>query len=39
VADAITASIPGAQRLTLEGEAHVPDAKALAAVLARFFGA
>jgi pimeloyl-ACP methyl ester carboxylesterase len=38
-ADAIAASIPRAQRLTLEDEAHVPDPKALAAVLARFFGA
>ena len=38
-ADAIAAGLPHAQRLTLEGQAHLVDPKALAPVLARFFGA
>jgi pimeloyl-ACP methyl ester carboxylesterase len=38
-ADAIAASLPHAQRLTLEGQAHLVDPKALAPVLAQFFGA
>ncbi len=37
-ADAIAASIPNAQRRTIEGAGHVADPKAVAAVLARFFG-
>jgi pimeloyl-ACP methyl ester carboxylesterase len=37
-ADAIAASLPDAQRLTLEGQTHLVDPKALAPVLARFFG-
>ena len=37
-ADAIAASIPRAERLTLEGQAHVADPKVLAAVLEAFFG-
>jgi hypothetical protein len=37
-ADAIAASIPRADRRTIEGEAHVVDPKVLAAVLAEFFG-
>jgi pimeloyl-ACP methyl ester carboxylesterase len=37
-ADAIAASLPHAQRLTLEGQTHLVDPKALAPVLARFFG-
>src|SRR5207244_7294336 len=36
-ADAIAASIPGAQRLTIEGQSHVADPTALAPVLERFF--
>lgn len=36
-ADAIAAAIPGAQRLTVEGQAHVADAKALVPVLESFF--
>jgi hypothetical protein len=38
-ADAIAASLPYAQRLTIEGQSHVADAKVVAAVLERFFGA
>jgi hypothetical protein len=38
-ADAIAASIPHAERLTLEGQTHVADPKAVAPVLERFFGA
>ena len=37
-ADAIVASIPHAQRQTIEGAGHVADPKAVAAVLERFFG-
>jgi hypothetical protein len=37
-ADAIAASIPHAQRTTVEGQAHVVDPKALAPVLEAFFG-
>ena len=37
-ADAIAASIPRAQRQTIEGQAHVVDPKVLASVLERFFG-
>jgi pimeloyl-ACP methyl ester carboxylesterase len=37
-ADAITASLPHAQRLTLEGQTHLVDPKALAPVLERCFG-
>jgi pimeloyl-ACP methyl ester carboxylesterase len=37
-ADAITASIPRAERRTVEGQGHVVDPKALAPVLVRFFG-
>jgi alpha-beta hydrolase superfamily lysophospholipase len=37
-ADAIAASIPNAQRRTIEGAGHVADPKAVAAVLAQFFG-
>jgi pimeloyl-ACP methyl ester carboxylesterase len=36
-ADAVAASIPHAQRQTLEGQSHVIDAKALAPMLERFF--
>ena len=36
-ADAIAASIPRAQRLTLEGQTHMVDPKVLAPVLERFF--
>jgi pimeloyl-ACP methyl ester carboxylesterase len=36
-ADAIAASLPDAERLTLEGQGHVVDATALAPVLERFF--
>lgn len=36
-ADAITASIPDAQRQTVEGQTHMVDPKALAPVLERFF--
>jgi pimeloyl-ACP methyl ester carboxylesterase len=36
-ADAIVASIPDAERLTLEGQSHVADPKAVAPVLERFF--
>jgi alpha-beta hydrolase superfamily lysophospholipase len=38
-ADAIAASVPRAERLTLEGAGHMVDAKALAPVLERYFGA
>jgi pimeloyl-ACP methyl ester carboxylesterase len=37
-ADAITASLPHAHRLTLEGQTHLVDPKVLAPVLERFFG-
>jgi pimeloyl-ACP methyl ester carboxylesterase len=37
-AAAIAASIPGAERQTVEGQTHMVDPKALAPVLARFFG-
>ena len=37
-ADAIAASLPQAERRTLEGQGHVVDPKALAPVLERFFG-
>lgn len=37
-ADAIAASIPQAERLTIEGQGHVADPKAVAPVLERFFG-
>ena len=37
-ADAIAASIPRAERLTIEGQAHVVDPKALGPVLEAFFG-
>jgi pimeloyl-ACP methyl ester carboxylesterase len=36
-ADAIAASMPQAERLTVEGQAHLVDPKALAPVLERFF--
>jgi hypothetical protein len=36
-ADAIAASIPQAQRQTIEGQTHVADPKALALALERFF--
>jgi pimeloyl-ACP methyl ester carboxylesterase len=38
-ADAIVTAIPNAERLTLAGQAHMVDPKALAPVLGRFFGA
>jgi pimeloyl-ACP methyl ester carboxylesterase len=38
-ADAIAADIPQAERLVLEGQAHVGDPKVVAPVLERFFGA
>jgi hypothetical protein len=38
-ADAIAAAVPRAERLVLEGQGHVVDAGAMAAVLTRFFGA
>jgi hypothetical protein len=38
-ADAIAASIPRAERLTLPGQGHVADPKVVAPVLERFFGA
>jgi len=37
-ADAIAASIPRAERQTIEGQTHMVDPKALAPVLERFFG-
>jgi pimeloyl-ACP methyl ester carboxylesterase len=37
-ADAIAASIPQAERQTIEGQTHMVDPKALAPVLKRFFG-
>jgi hypothetical protein len=37
-ADAIAASMPHAERRTIEGQEHVVDPKALAAVLEEFFG-
>ncbi len=36
-ADAIAESVPKPQRLTLEGQSHAADPKAMAAVLERFF--
>jgi pimeloyl-ACP methyl ester carboxylesterase len=36
-ADAIAASIPGAERRTIEGQTHMADPTVLAPVLARFF--
>jgi pimeloyl-ACP methyl ester carboxylesterase len=36
-ADAIAASIPGAERLTLQGQTHLADPKAVAEMLGRFF--
>ena len=36
-ADAIAASIPPAERQTIEGQTHMVDPKALASVLERFF--
>ena len=36
-ADTIAAAMPHAERLVLPGQAHAPDAKALAPVLAQFF--
>jgi pimeloyl-ACP methyl ester carboxylesterase len=36
-ADAVSASLPYAERLTLEGQSHVVDPKALGPVLERFF--
>jgi pimeloyl-ACP methyl ester carboxylesterase len=36
-ADAIAASVPHAERLTIEGQTHMVDPKALAPVLERFF--
>jgi pimeloyl-ACP methyl ester carboxylesterase len=38
-ADAIVAAIPNAERVTLEGQWHMVDAKVLAPVLERFFAA
>jgi len=38
-ADAIAASIPHAERQTIEGQTHMVDPKALAPVLERFFSA
>jgi pimeloyl-ACP methyl ester carboxylesterase len=38
-ADEIAAAVPNAERTTLEGEWHMVDAKVLAPVLERFFGA
>jgi pimeloyl-ACP methyl ester carboxylesterase len=37
-ADAIAASIPHAERLTIAGQSHVADPKVVASVLERFFG-
>jgi pimeloyl-ACP methyl ester carboxylesterase len=37
-ADAIAASVPHAERLVLEGQAHTVDPKTLVPVLGRFFG-
>jgi pimeloyl-ACP methyl ester carboxylesterase len=39
VADAIAASIPRAERRTLEGQSHMADPKAVAPLLERYFGA
>jgi hypothetical protein len=36
-ADAIAASVPDAERLTLDGQGHVADPAALAPVLERFY--
>jgi hypothetical protein len=36
--EAIAASVPYSERLTIEGQTHVADPKALAPVLERFFG-
>jgi pimeloyl-ACP methyl ester carboxylesterase len=38
-ADAIAASLPNSERLTLTGQGHVVDPKAMASELRRFFGA
>ena len=38
-ADAVAASVPKAERLTLGGQGHVADPKVVARVLERFFGA
>jgi pimeloyl-ACP methyl ester carboxylesterase len=38
-ADAIAASVPRAERQTIEGQGHVADPKAVVPVLERFFGA
>lgn len=38
-ADAIVESVPHGERLTLDGQPHTVDPKAMAAVLGRFFGA
>jgi pimeloyl-ACP methyl ester carboxylesterase len=38
-ADAIAAGVPHAERITVPGQGHVADPKAIAAVLARFFAA
>ena len=38
-ADAVAASVPQAERLTVQGEGHVVDPKTFAPVLERFFGA
>lgn len=37
-ADAVAAAVPHAERVTLEGQGHVADPQALAALLGRFFG-
>ncbi len=37
-ADAVAASLPRAERLTLQGQSHVADPKVVAQVLGRFFG-
>jgi pimeloyl-ACP methyl ester carboxylesterase len=37
-ADAIAASVPNAERLTMQGQGHVVDPKAMASELRRFFG-
>jgi pimeloyl-ACP methyl ester carboxylesterase len=38
-ADAIAASVPNAERLTFEGQSHVPDPKVVSQALERFFAA
>ena len=37
-ADAVAAAVPNAERVTLDGQGHVVDPKAMAALLGRFFG-